>query len=112
MKKEIDTKPVWIAWTNTDLTEGRGRVIPKAVCQSEACAIRMGVKGSVMGGHCTVTESTAIYFNEQWLIPGVITPNMDVDDRAQEKINRKRAVVEKAKAAGLSEDEIKMLSYQ
>ena len=39
-----DTKQVWLAMTNTDCTEGRGRQYPKFVCEKKATAIRLGKK--------------------------------------------------------------------
>ena len=36
-----ESKTVFIAWTNTDLTEGRGVQIPLAVCESQTTAKRL-----------------------------------------------------------------------
>ena len=104
-----DTKSVWVAWTNTDCTEGRGRKIPKAVCESEAAAIRLGRKGSVQGSDCGVTECTAIKVNNKWLVPGDIKPATKEDEAYQKGIDAKRAVLKKAKAAGLTSEDLRLL---
>ena len=41
-----DSKKVWIAWGNTDLTEGKGAAYPKHICELEATAIRLGKKAT------------------------------------------------------------------
>lgn len=108
---EVETKDVWVAWTNTDLTEGRGHRIPLAVCELETTAIRLGRKGSVMGSDCLVTKETAV-FSGGWLIPGVIQPATGADSAAQGALAARRSAEAKAKAAGLSDDEIKALRGQ
>lgn len=104
-----ETKTVWVAWTNTDCTEGRGRQIPKAVCEKEATAIRLGKKGSVQGSDCNVTECTAVKVNNTWLVPGDIKPESKEDEAAQKRIDAKRAALEKAKAAGLTEEDLRLI---
>ncbi len=105
-----DTKKVWAVWTNTDLTEGRGHLIPKAVCETEATAIRMGKKGGVQGSNCLVTEVTAVMMNNCWLVPGRIYPPAIEDKKAQILIDKTREVIKKAKENGLSEDDLKTLA--
>ena len=39
-----DTKDVWVVYTNTDLTEGRGYQYPIHVCGSPATAERMAIR--------------------------------------------------------------------
>lgn len=105
-------KKIWIAWTNTDLTEGRGSVIPKAICETEATAIRLGKKGSVQGSDCHVTESIAVLVNGNWLYPGELNYATDEDKRKQKLIDESRAVVDKAKSLGLTESDLKALLRQ
>jgi hypothetical protein len=104
-----DTKKVWVAWTNTDCTEGRGRQIPKSVCEAEATAIRVGKKGYVQGSDCPVSEAIAVRVNNCWLVPGVIVPTIKDDIATQKRLDEKRAVIEKAKAAGLTEEDLNAL---
>lgn len=103
-------KEVWIAWTNTDCTEGRGRQIPKYVCDSEATAIRLGRKGYVQGSNCPVTKGIAVRINNCWLVPGIIELVNRDDIAAQKRIDEKRAAIEKAKSAGLTDDDLKLIS--
>lgn len=104
-----NSKEVWVAWTNTDCTEGRGRQIPKAVCDLKATAIRLGRKGSVQGSDCQVSKSIAVMVNNCWLIPGVIHAQTPEDVKAQNHMDKKQAAMEKAKAAGLTDEDLKLL---
>ena len=104
-----DTIEVWVAWTNTDCTEGRGRQIPRAVCVKEATAIRLGKKGGVQGSDCTVTARIAVKVNDAWLVPGEIKHETKEDASAQKRIDAKRAALGKAKAAGLTEEDLRLI---
>lgn len=100
---------VWVAWSNTDLTEGKGHQFAKAICQLEATAIRLGKKGYVMGSNCPVSKSIAIKINNTWLVPGEIEhPNIG-DENEQKRMDAQREAIEKAKKAGLSEEDIKAI---
>ncbi len=109
MEEIQEVKAVWVALTNTDLTEGRGYQYPLAVCTSEATAIRLGRKGSVMGTDCTVKKKIAVMIDNSWLIPGRIKTNTKEDDIAQKKIDEKEQLVSRMKEAGFTEDDIKKL---
>lgn len=104
-----DFKPVWVAWTNTDLTEGRGFSVPYAVAESYEAAVRLGRKGSVMGSDCDVSQCLAVKVNHSWLVPGRIMPENEEDKKLRKAREAKEAALEKAKAAGLSEDDIAAL---
>lgn len=107
--KEIISKEVYVAWTNTDLTEGRGWEYPLYVCETETTAKRLGYKGSVQGCNCRVTKEEAIKYNGMWLVPGrVIIPTKE-DLEVQKKEDTFNEVLSKAKASGLSEADIKIL---
>lgn len=113
-----EVKPVFIAWTNTDCTEGRGYQIPKAVSFSQSCAIRLGRKGSVQGSDCQVTESIAVRLKGYgWLAETNfhVPSRQDEEGDAQIAVKkrneqRKRDALERAKAAGLSAEDINALS--
>lgn len=103
-------RDVWVAWTNTDLTEGRGRQIPLVVCDTEATAERLGARGYVMGSPSPVTKTKAVLIlGHGWLVPGVIEPATESDKVENARIEAWRAAMEKAKAAGLTDDELKAL---
>lgn len=103
-------KQVFVAWTNSDCTEGRGYQYPYCVAASRETAIRMGRKRSVQGSDCNVTECTAVRINNQWLVPGRIELETAEDKKAREAREEKEAIMAKAKAAGLTDDEIAIIS--
>lgn len=118
MPEVTEQKAVWIAWTNTDCTEGRGQQVPLAVCEAESTARRMGRRGSVQGSDCEVTEGIAVMVEgrAQWLAPCRIHSPTREDEKDEKRLEaerqaaqRKREALERAKVAGLSEEDIKAL---
>ena len=106
----VSKKTVYVAWTNTDLTEGRGNSIPLAVAFLPETAARLGKGGSVMGSDCDVRPSLAVQVGGQWLVPGVIEYPSKEDDILRRKREAREAAIEKAKAAGLSAEDIAVLT--
>lgn len=106
---ELKTKPVFVVWTNSDLTEGRGRQIPISVCEHEATARRLCKRQGVQGSDATVQECEAIWHQGGWAAPVQIVPPSKEDIAAQERIDAGKALIAKARAMGLSDDEIKQL---
>ena len=104
-----DTKAVWVAWTNTDLTEGRGYRVPLHVAESRETAIRLGRKGSVMGCDCEVTEALAVKVNNRWLVPGRIASETAEDKKARLKREERDAAIARAKQSGISDEDIETL---
>ncbi len=104
-----EIKKVWVAWTNTDCTEGRGRQYPLCVAESLETAKRLGKGGSVQGTDCHTTEGIAVKINGQWLVPGHITSESEEDKQLRWRRETREAAVEKAKAAGLSDKDIRSL---
>jgi hypothetical protein len=104
------TKRFWIAWTNTDLTEGRGYSYPLAISESRACAIRLGRKGSTMGCDCNVEHFDAPYIDGRYLFPALIQTSTREDDGADKKWEAKSKATEAAKQAGLTPEQIAALS--
>ena len=102
--------PGFVAWTNTDCTEGKGWRVPLAVCETQATAIRLGSKGSVQGSDCEVSKVDLYRINGLWYGPIQLRGTTNEDMREQEKLDNRAKALEKAKAAGLSDDEIKALS--
>ena len=101
-----DTKIVYVAWTNTDLTEGRGSQIPLFVTEIPETAARLGAKGYVMGSPCPITEAIAVKVKNRWLIPGQIIGSTREDDALKAKRELRESAIEKAKSAGLSDEDI------
>lgn len=100
---------VWVAWTNTDRTEGRGWQVPLHVAESPETAARLGHKGSVMGCDCEVTKEIAVRVDGKWLVPGRIAPESREDVAAREKREARETAIAKARAAGLSDADIASL---
>jgi len=103
---------VYVAMTNTDLTEGRGWQIPLAVCEAESTAIRFAKKAYVMGTDAPVEAVGLLLHEGKWYAPISIIrihrPTQE-DTSAQKALNAHREALEKAKAAGLTEEDIKAL---
>lgn len=105
-----NVRTVYVAWTNTDLTEGRGARIPLGIYECEATATRMGRKGSVQGCDCEVTKEEAIRHNGRWYAPACIYGPSREDIAEQTRTDARRAALAKAKAAGLTPEELSALS--
>jgi len=117
-EENLERREVWVAWTNTDCTEGRGQEVPLAVTGMEATAYRLGKRGSVQGSDCRVSKEVAIRMNGigAWLVPGRIQGPSREDEKEErrleaqrEAVARKREALERAKAAGLSDEDIEAL---
>ena len=121
----LETKPVYVVWTNTDLTEGRGTSFPLHVCEKLSTATRLAKGKSVMGTDCPISESNALrikftdvqnHFLYDWFTLGRVIPPNKEDAAEEEKLEKQRriqaakeAAIEKAKAAGLSDEDIEAL---
>ena len=116
----MNTKEVWVAYSNTDLTEGHGGDIPIAVCALEITALRLA-KGKYVQGSTAPVEKMVLIEVEpgKWFLPvkGVhITPPSSEDVKAHNDAIRAQAirdakdeVLKKAAAAGLTEDDLAIL---
>lgn len=111
----IDKKTVWVAYTNTDCTEGRGLDVPIAVCATEATALRLARKRYVQGSDGPVKTMELVKIDGKWYAPSdaiaVVYPTSE-DRAAQAAIDAMRAAVGKAKAAGLTDDDLLALGIK
>lgn len=118
-KVEIsETKPCYVVWVNADRTEGRGPIKAKHVCWSESTARRLAKGQCVQGSDGLVTDAVAVRLDGSglWLAPvDIVSPAVE-DRNADLEIKNKRLAeqrkveaIEKARAAGLSDDDIKAL---
>lgn len=110
----LEMKEVWVAWVNTDLTEGRGFNIPLCVCLSETTARRLGVGKNVQGGDATVRKDLAVRVqttgSKQWLASCNLEYPSECDKK-EDSLRAKRAEVrERAVAAGLTDEDLALLS--
>lgn len=115
----VEAFKVWVVYTNTDLTEGRGADYPIFTCASESTALRLAKKRGVMGSDARVHESTVVrlscnrgtYMSDVRITyPDTIDEIADKElKKSRDKIALKELAIEKAKALGLSEEDIKAL---
>ena len=96
----------YVAWTNTDLTEGRGVIIPLSICKLKATAIRLGKGKNVQGCDCEITESELFYHDGKLYGPiHLIHPS--AEDIAKDVIVTARdKALAKAKELGLTDEEL------
>lgn len=110
-----EKRTVWVAYTNTDLTEGPGHDVPIAVCFAEATALRMAHKQYVQCSDGTVRSMELVKIDGKWYAPiaaiNVVAPTRE-DVAAQAAIDAKREAVAKAKAAGLTDADLLALGLR
>lgn len=108
----MEIKHVFVAYTNSDLTEGRGFDIPVAVCKLETTAIRLAKKRYVQGSDGPVRQVEMRKIDDQWWIQSsavhVVQPSKE-DTELQSKMDARKLALDKAKAAGLSDEDINAL---
>lgn len=112
-----DAMFVYVAWTNTDCTEGRGKSVPYAVCTAESTARRLGKERGIQGSDCPVTQEIAVRVKGSlWLAPCEIHYPNDADAREEKRLEakrqaeqRKHEALERAREAGLSDEDIEIL---
>lgn len=104
----METKVLYVTYTNSDNCEGRGYHIPIAVSETLSTGERLGKGNYVQGSNCPVNEAECIKVDNKWYIPldCVNVIKASETDLANEN---KRIAIEKAKALGLSEADIKAL---
>jgi len=108
----MEKKEAFVAYTNSDCTEGRGSDIPIAVCELEVTAIRLARKRYVQGADGPVHKIEAIKIDGKWYFPGsavYVVPPTREDITSQKAMDNRRAVIEKARIAGLTEDDLRIL---
>lgn len=115
---QLQERQVWVVWTNSDLTEGRGYEFAKHYCETEATARRLARGSYVQGTDGPITTERMFFHRGAWYAPGpqVIPPTHE--DRALEEqlaAERQRRelrdqALARAKALGLSEEDIAALS--
>lgn len=98
--------------SNTDLTEGRGRDCVLHVCETRETAHRLSRGAYVQGSDCPVSERLAVKIGGRWLVPGTIVSESKEDRKLAESNKRKEAVVQKARQAGLTDEDLSMLMEQ
>lgn len=108
-----ETKTAYVAFTNTDCTEGRGVDMPIALCELEATAKRIARGRYVQGSDGPVRRVELRKIGEQWYAPLSAVPYLapSLEDLSNQKaLDERNAVLEKARKAGLTEDDINALA--
>jgi len=107
-------------WSTTDLTEGRGRDYPYAICKSKSTAMRLAIGRYVQGSDCPITTVSCLdvdgllYFPVDKMDITLPTKEDKANDAAEQQkllLEQKReAVKQKAQRLGLTEEELSLLS--
>jgi len=98
--------------TDSNLTEGRDWKVHVAFCASPTTAKRLARGIGVQGTDGYVDEVTVYYINGRWHAP-IIIKYSSHDDIVQDELdNRRQAALEKARAAGLTDEELDLLTKQ
>ena len=103
---------LWAVYTNTDLTEGRGRQYVSHFCRLQATAIRLAKKGYVQGSDCPVKPVEVLNFDGKRVLPAdllMIWEPSKNDEAKEEQLRFREEARAKAKAAGLSDEDIAIL---
>lgn len=110
-----EKRTVWVAYTNTDCTEGRGRDVPIAVCAAKTTAMRLASKRYVQGSDGPVREMDLVKLDGEWYAPRaaitVVEPTRE-DIAAQVAIDAKQDALAKARAAGLTDADLAALGLR
>lgn len=110
MSHIIESKDVWVVYTNTDNTEGRGWDYAIYHCDLESTAKRLAKGRYVQGSNSPIKKEKAYKIVNEWYYPGIRVQHPDKDDKKIQKLaDEREAIIDKAKALGLSEDEIQKL---
>ena len=117
-----DTKTIYVAYTNTDCTEGRGQEIAFAVSECESTVIRLGSKRYIQGSNCPIEQRQAVKIENRWYVPMDCVPFQQptIDDRkhearliAEKELKAKKdEALQRAKDLGLSAEDLKILQGQ
>lgn len=112
---EPETKTLWVAYTNSDCTEGRGPDIPAFICETETTARRCAHKIYVQGSDGPVRPMQVVKIKDQWYVPhtmiNIVKPTVEdiAVEKAEKVVKDRLAAVTKARAAGLTDEDISAL---
>jgi hypothetical protein len=112
-------RTAYVAWTNSDRTEGRGRRFPLVVCECRPTADRLSKGKYVQGTDCDVTEEDIFIHNGKTYGPIDLISPSEEDIMAQREIDARKRLKEKqekilakALALGLSKEDIEILNQK
>ena len=108
---EVITREVFAVIGNTDNTEGRGKRVIKSYCETLSTAKRLGKKGYIQGSDCPIEKHTLYsWCGTPWLGPVAVEPPTVHDLKAQVILDELQGAIDKAKRAGLTDRQIKLIS--
>lgn len=109
----MDDLTVFVAYTNSDLTEGKGTDIPIAVCKLESTAKRLANKRYVQGSNGPVRKIDLKWIDGHWYGKSndcfLITYPTREDEKAQELQDKRTTIIQRIKATGVSDDDLKLI---
>lgn len=102
-------KKIYVAMSNSDLNEGKGRQYPLFFCWLRATAVRLGKKKYVQGTDCPIKESWAYMIDGHWHVKHAIQDPTIADEKAETMLRDIDAATQKALDAGLTIKEVSLL---
>jgi hypothetical protein len=108
-----ETGKLWAVYTNTDLTEGRGRQYIKHLCRLKSTALRLSTRGYVQGSDCPVKDVEVLELDGKAVLPInllLIEEPSPADQIEEQRIAAHEMALRKAKQAGLTDAEIALLA--
>jgi hypothetical protein len=107
----METREVYAVISTSDLTEGRGSHYVKAYCETSGTAQRIAYKAYVQGGNCPIEKRTLYKPDGEvsWFGPVNIEKPNEGDMNRQVELDSQSEAISKARAAGLSDHEIKLI---
>lgn len=114
----MEKREVYVVWTNTDLSEGRGREYAMAYTKLEATARRLARRNYVQGTDCHVTKADLLWHDGEWYAPGPrVEPGTREDIEEQKRLDEEKRrealrdrAIERAKSLGLTDEEIRLMT--
>jgi hypothetical protein len=110
-----EKRTIWVVYTSTDCTEGRGADVPIYLCDKEATAVRLSRNRYVQGADGPVRAVELIKIDGEWYAPSAafyVNGSTRDDDKLQNQLDAKRDAIKKAKAAGLTDSDLNALVYR
>lgn len=106
---KVISKNVWAVFSNTDLTEGRGREYIKYFCESKITAMRLGKDGYVMGTPAPIRQVKVYSLPNEYGLFGrvhVILPNEE-DKEKQKDLDKATKFKQFCESNGISIEELR-----
>lgn len=109
MNINVDTIDGYAAYINSDLTEGRGYQYPLAISLVKTTCERIGAGKHVQGGDAEIITVKLFKIEDMWYGPIKLEYPSVEDTKIEMDLLRRTFILEKARRAGLSDEEINVL---